>query len=131
MLDMTTAEIEQAQDDFVGMMPDIESIAGYAFSDRDPEAREEAVAEAVAQCWQNHLHCVAEEKGPGAGSMAYYGVQNVKSGRSFAGSSATPSHFPSGPAVAVFASSCSFTVMVSPGSAQPQTGTSVSRCRTT
>jgi len=89
MLDMTASQIEQAQDEFVEMMPDIASIAACAFSDRDPESRDEAVAESVAMCWKNHLHCVAAEKDPGAGSMAYYAVQGVRSGRLMAGSSAT------------------------------------------
>jgi len=89
MLDMTATQIEEAQDEFAEMMPDIENIAACAFSDRDPEAREEAVAETVAQCWQNHLHCQQVGKDPGAASIAYYGVENVKSGRQFAGSSCT------------------------------------------
>jgi len=89
MLDMTATQIEQAQDEFVGMMVDIENIAACAFSELNPEARQEAVAESVAMCWQNHLHCQQVGKDPGASSMAYYAVQGVRSGRRMAGSSST------------------------------------------
>jgi len=89
MTDTTTAEIEQAQHEFVGMMPDIASIAACAFSDLDPESRDEAVAESVAMCWKNHLHCQQVGKDPGSSSMAYYAVHGVRSGRLMAGSSST------------------------------------------
>ena len=83
------ADVQTAQETFLDIMPDIEKIAACAFRQLDPDAREEAVAEAVAQCWQNHLHCHAEGKAPGASSMAYYAVQSVRSGHLFAGSSST------------------------------------------
>ena len=82
-------EVEHAQQTFLEMMPDIEKIAGCAFRELDPDAREEALAETVAQCWQNHLHCCQEGKDPGASSMTYYAVRSVRSGRRFAGSSST------------------------------------------
>ena len=78
--------VEQAQQTFLEMMPDIEKIAGCAFRELNPDARDEALAETVAQCWQNHLHCSQEGKDPGASSMAYYAVRSVRSGRRFAGS---------------------------------------------
>ena len=81
--------VEQAQRQFVEMLPDIECIAGRAFSDLNLDAREEAVAEATALAWQNHMHCVAKEKGIRAPSLAHYAIQGVRSGRRFAGSSST------------------------------------------
>ena len=72
------ANVEQAQKTFLEMMPDIEKIAACAFRELDPDAREEALAETFAQCWQNHLHCCQEEKDPGPSSMAYYAVLAAK-----------------------------------------------------
>lgn len=89
MLDMSDVQVEQAQEEFTGMLGDIQRIAGHAFGHLDPEAREDAVAEAVALCWKNHLHCVAEGKDIGARSLAHFAVQGVKSGRALSGSSAT------------------------------------------
>jgi len=82
-------DIQNAQDSFVEMLPDIACIAGRAFSDLNLDAREEAVAEATAMAWKNHVHCVAEEKSIGAPSLAHYAIQGVRSGRRFAGSSST------------------------------------------
>jgi hypothetical protein len=56
------AEIEHVQQTFLEMMPAIEKIAACAFRELDPDAREEALAETVAQCWQNHLRACHEGK---------------------------------------------------------------------
>jgi len=87
MLDMTPVEVRDAQQQFVEMLTDIQKIASRAFDHLDPEAREEAVANAVALSWANHLHCVAEDKRVGAPSLAHYAIQGVKSGRSLCGQS--------------------------------------------
>ena len=89
MAQIAEAEIGDAQQQFVEMMTDIERIAGHVFKRLSPADREEAVAEAVAQCWQNHLHCVAAKKKVKPSSMAYYAVQGVKSGQSLSGTSST------------------------------------------
>ena len=81
--------VQQAQQQFREIMPHVERIAGHAFRHMDPESREDAVAEAVAQAWQNHLQCTLNGKSPGAPSIAYYAVQNVRSGRKLAGTSCT------------------------------------------
>ncbi len=73
--------VEQVQQTFLEIMPDIAKIAGHAFRHLGRVDREEAVAEALALCWQNHLHCVAEKKQVKPSSMAYYAVQSVRSGR--------------------------------------------------
>ena len=80
-------EREKAQKQFVEMVPEIQKIAGHTFKSLDPEARDEAVAETVALCWKNHLHCVAGHKPVGSSSLAYYATLSVKSGRSLCGQS--------------------------------------------
>jgi DNA-binding CsgD family transcriptional regulator len=77
------------QDQFVNMVPEIQSRAGATFRHLDPEAREEAVAETVAAAWKNHVHCVGQGKAIGAAGLAHYAVLGVKSGRSLCGQSAT------------------------------------------
>ena len=80
---------QTTQDKFVQMMPDIERIAGSVFRHINPVDREEAVAETVAMCWKNYLHCVLVGKDVKASSMAFYAVQTVKSGHSMCGGSGT------------------------------------------
>lgn len=84
--------VQQAQRQFAEIMPHVQRIAKYAFRYMDSDAREDAVAEAVAQAWQNHLHCTLSGKSPGAPSIAYYAVKNVKAGRRLAGTSSTDVH---------------------------------------
>ena len=84
--------VQQAQRQFAEVMPHVQHIAKYAFRYMDPDAREEAVAEAVAQAWQNHLHCTLKGKSPGAPSIAHYAVKNVRCGRKLAGTSSTDVH---------------------------------------
>jgi hypothetical protein len=81
--------LSEVQDQFVNMMPEIQSRAGATFRHLDPEAREEAVAETVAAAWKNHVHCAFSGKAVGASSLAHYAVLGVKSGRSLCGQSAT------------------------------------------
>jgi len=52
-------DVEHAQQTFLAIMPDIEKIATCAFRELNPDAREEALAETLAQCWQNHSCYVA------------------------------------------------------------------------
>ncbi|MFP4027423.1 MAG: hypothetical protein ACLFWL_06500 [Candidatus Brocadiia bacterium] len=84
-----TINVEHAQRQFVEILPDLENIAHAAFWNLNPADREEAVAETTAMAWQNFFHCCHEDKSPGASSIAYYAVKNVRSGRRFAGSSST------------------------------------------
>jgi hypothetical protein len=84
--------VQQAQRQFAEIMPHVQRIAKYAFRYMDADAREDAVAEAVALAWQNHLHCSLAGKSPGAPSIAHYAVKNVRCGRRFAGTSSTDVH---------------------------------------
>ncbi len=87
MSQMLEVPVQTTQDKFVQMMPHIERIAGHVFKNINPVDREEAVAETVALCWKNYLHCMLVGKDVKASSMAYYAVQGVKSGRSMCGGS--------------------------------------------
>ncbi len=83
------AGLSDAQDRFVAMMPEIEPRAEVAFRHLDPEAREEAVAEAMALCWRNYLHCAAVGKPVAPASLAHYAAVSVRSGRTCCGESST------------------------------------------
>ena len=63
----TDLELPQAQDQFTQMLPEIQSRASRTFRHLNPEAKEEAVAETVAMCWMNHLHCVSRTRTGAAG----------------------------------------------------------------
>ena len=82
-------DVEQAQQKFVEMLPEVQRIAGHVFAALDSESREEAVAETVAMCWQNHGHCVGQGKDIAAPSLAYYATLGVRSGRTLCGRWAT------------------------------------------
>ena len=83
------ADIEQAQQKFIEMLPDVQRIAGHVFAALDSESREEAVAETVAMCWQNHLHCAGQGKEIGAPSLTHYATLGMRSGRTLCGQSST------------------------------------------
>ena len=84
---LSEIEVRDAQDQFVEMLPDVERRARLTFRDLDVEAREEAVAEVVAHCWKNYLHCALDGRAVPASSLAHYAMLGVKSGRCFAGQS--------------------------------------------
>ena len=73
--------IQATQEQFVRMMPDIERIAGSVFKHVNPVDREEAIAETLALCWQNYVHCALVGKDVKASSMAFYAIKAVRSGR--------------------------------------------------
>jgi hypothetical protein len=82
-------DVRQAQEAFVQMLPAIQSRAGTTFRHLNPEAKEEAVAETLALCWQNHVQCALRGKAVGASSLAHYAMLGVKSGRSLNGRNST------------------------------------------
>jgi len=75
--------IPKHQEMFVAMLPTITRIARQAFSDRDPEAREEATAEVIANAFLMFVGLVER----GREALAYpsvlgmYGVRRVRIGR--------------------------------------------------
>jgi len=81
--------IQTAQQQFVHMVPEIQSRARLTFRHLDPEAKEEAVAEVLAMCWQNHMQCVLRAKAVPASSLAHYAMKSLKSGRALCGQSST------------------------------------------
>ena len=82
-------DVQTVQDQFVQMMPDIQSRARTTFRHLGPEAREEAVAQTLALSWKNHLQCASRGKAVGAPSLAHYAMLGVQSGRSLCGQSST------------------------------------------
>jgi hypothetical protein len=80
----------EQQEKFVGMLPTIRRVARRAFSDRDPEGQQEAIAEAIAASYAMFVALVAR----GRESLAYavalagYAVKRVSVGRM----TATPSN---------------------------------------
>ena len=81
--------VQTPQDKFLQMMPHIERIAGHVFKHINAVDREEAVAETLALCWQNYVHCALVGKHPKPSSIAYFAILGVRSGRSLCGRSRT------------------------------------------
>ena len=75
---------------FLKLLPTIQAYANARFSHLDAEAREEAVAEAVAQAMVAVIHLVRRGKDPAdfPGHVCHFAVLRVKSGRLVAGQSA-------------------------------------------
>ena len=47
-MDISTARIKKAQEDFESIMPSVEKVAGHAFKYMNPEAKEEAIRREIA-----------------------------------------------------------------------------------
>lgn len=72
-----------SHDDFVAVSPVVERHARIVFRDLDAEAREEAVAEAIAAAFKSHVALKARNHHPAAfpSVLAAYSVLHVKDGR--------------------------------------------------
>ena len=81
--------IQTAQRQFVDMVPEIQCRARITFRHLNPEAKEEAVAEVLAMCWQNHMQCILRGKAVPASSLAHYATKSLKSGRALCGQNST------------------------------------------
>ena len=68
---------------FETMLADLKAILASHFRGLDADAKEEAVAEAVAAAWENFLHLVADgrEEEISVHTLAYYAAKAVRSGR--------------------------------------------------
>ena len=78
-------------DDFLALSPVVERHARVVFRGLDPEAREEAVAEAVAAAFEAHVALKARDRNPAAfpAMLATYSVLRVKDGRRVGGRSSS------------------------------------------
>ena len=78
-------------DDFLALSPIVERHARVVFRGLDAEAREEAVAEAVAAAFEAHVALKARDRNPVAfpSTLATYSVLRVKDGRHVGGRSSS------------------------------------------
>jgi len=72
------------------MVADLTAILNSHFGSLNPEAREEAVAEAVALAWANYAGLLGKGKGHLATvhTLAYYAAKQVRQGRTIGSGSA-------------------------------------------
>ena len=71
-------EVSQAaKEQFEAMLPEAERRAGFAFRYRRPEAREEAVAQTVAICWQNYASCIRRGQHIWPHKIIWYAIGRV------------------------------------------------------
>jgi DNA-directed RNA polymerase specialized sigma24 family protein len=76
-------KMTNVQEKFETILADLTSILNWHFRDLAPEAREEAVAEGVAQAWKNYIGLAARgaEATITAHMLAWYAVKSVRAGR--------------------------------------------------
>jgi hypothetical protein len=78
--------LEEVQSEFVALLPELTSRLSYRFHRRDPEAKEDAVAEAIGVAWQMFLSARTAGKTVTAGNLAFYAGRMVDAGRKMGGS---------------------------------------------
>jgi hypothetical protein len=77
--------LEGIQDQFVALLPELSSRLSVRFRYRNPEARAEAVAEAIGIAWAVYFSARKRGKDVTAGNLAHYAGRSVEAGRKLAG----------------------------------------------
>jgi hypothetical protein len=81
--------IEEIQNEFAAFLPGLSGRLSCRFRRRDPEAKEDAVAEGIGVAWQMFLSARKNNKTVTVGNIAFYAGRLVDSGRKVAGSTST------------------------------------------
>ena len=77
--------LEEIQDQFVALLPELSGRLSNRFRYRRPEARAEAIAESIGQAWAMFLSARKKDKDITASNLAYYAGRSVETGRKLAG----------------------------------------------
>jgi len=87
MIALNVPAIEEVQQEFAAFLPELSSRLSCRFRRRDPEAKEDAVAEGVGTAWQMYRAARLSGKTVTVGSIAFFAGKSVDAGRKMAGSS--------------------------------------------
>jgi hypothetical protein len=79
----------EIRDQFVAFLPELSSRLSNRFRFRNPEAKEDAIAEAVAFAWTMYLSVKTGGRTVTVGNLAFYAGRLVDSGRKVAGTTST------------------------------------------
>ena len=77
--------LEEIRREFVELLPGLASRLSARFCYVNPEARSDAVAEAVGLAWQTYVSARMKNKQVGIGTLAFYSGKSVTAGRKVAG----------------------------------------------
>jgi hypothetical protein len=89
MIRLNAPAIEEVQHEFVELLPELSSRLAGRFRHRNPEAREDAVAEGIGAAWQMYRSARLGGKTVTASNLAFYAGRSVDAGRKVAGTSIT------------------------------------------
>ena len=89
MIAPNLSTLQEVQNEFAAFLPELSSRLSYRFCRRNPEAKEDAVAEGVGAAWQMYLSARTGGKTVTVGNLAFYAGRLVDSGRKVAGSTST------------------------------------------
>jgi hypothetical protein len=81
--------LEEIQSEFAAFLPELSSRLSYRFHRRNPEAKEDSIAEGIGVAWQIYRSARASGKAVTVGNVAFYAGRSVDSGRKVAGSTST------------------------------------------
>lgn len=87
MIAPNSPALEDVQNEFVTFLPELTSRLSYRFHRRNPEAREDAIAEALGASWQMFRSARLSGKMVTVGNLSFFAGRAVDSGRKVAGSS--------------------------------------------
>jgi hypothetical protein len=83
------SKLEDVQHQFVAFLPELSSRLSYRFHRRDPEAKEDAIAEGISVAWQMFRSARPRGKSVTVGNLAFYAGRSIDAGRKVAGLSST------------------------------------------
>jgi hypothetical protein len=89
MIAPNLSTLEEVQNEFAAFLPELSSRLSCHFRRRNPEAREDAVAEGIGTAWRIFLSARMGGKTVTAGNLAFYAGRLVDSGRKVAGATST------------------------------------------
>ena len=89
MIRLNAPAIEEVQQEFVELLPELSSRLSGRFRRRNPEAREDAVAEGIGAAWQMYRSARLGGKTVTVSNLAFYAGRSVDAGRNLAGTSIT------------------------------------------
>jgi hypothetical protein len=87
MIAPNLSTLEDAQRQFVALLPALSGRLSSRFRHRDPESKADAIAEGIGIAWQIFLSARMSAKTVTSGNLAFYSGRLVDSGRKLAGSS--------------------------------------------
>ena len=85
MIAPCSPSLQDVQQDFAAMLPELASRLAWRFRFRDAEAQADLVAEAIAVGWDTYRSARLRDRSPTPGNLAFFAGRSVAAGRRLAG----------------------------------------------